>query len=161
MSTDYITIPLTQDQETIVDTIDADLAQLKWFSDKGYATRHIPGDHKKRVTIHRIVLERILQRSLEKDELCDHVDGNPHNNRRDNLRIATRSQNSINSKCYKSNTSGCTGVVRNKGRGNPWIVTINVKGQRIYLGIFSTYEDAVKARKMAEKEYHGDYAPRD
>ena len=52
-----------------------------------------------------------------------------------------------------NNTSGCTGVHKNKH--GKWVVRIRggKRGNRIYIGCFSDINDAIKARRDAEKEY--------
>ena len=58
----------------------------------------------------------------------------------------------INKRILKSNSSGHTGVYKNSS-GN-WSPRISVKGKTISLGTFSTKEEAIQARKEAEKKYH-------
>lgn len=53
----------------------------------------------------------------------------------------------------RNNTSGVTGVTWNS-RQNRWDASLMFKGERHYLGSYGKFEDAVKARKQAEKEYH-------
>lgn len=50
------------------------------------------------------------------------------------------------------NTSGYVGVQLYTRTGR-WTANIEVKGKRIYLGYFDTIEEAVEARKAAEKTY--------
>lgn len=52
-----------------------------------------------------------------------------------------------------SNTSGCTGVSK---KGNGWVAEIIYKGEYHYLGYYSGFQEAVMARKTAEKEYYAD-----
>ena len=78
----------------------------------------------------------------------DHIDGNPTNNKIDNLRLATNSLNQRNQKMNKNNKSGFVGVYLN---GNRFYVTCAKKR----IGSFDNYEDAVAARVMAEKEMGG------
>jgi hypothetical protein len=54
----------------------------------------------------------------------------------------------------KNNTSGHVGVWWNKS-ANRWVARIKVSGKQIYLGKFKEYEDAVKARELAEEQYYG------
>ena len=57
-------------------------------------------------------------------------------------------------KLQKNNTSGCTGV---QVRGNRYIASISFKGKTYYLGSFSKFEDAVRARKRAEERMFGEF----
>lgn len=101
-------------------------------------------------------LHRIIMNVSNKDIVVDHIDHNPSNNRKENLRIANKSQNARNHKIFSSNTSGCSGVVFSKVAGK-WAATIMVNYQSIHLGLFDNYDDAVIARKEAEKKYFGDF----
>ena len=85
----------------------------------------------------------------------DHIDGNGLNNRFKNLRLATRTQNLINSRVYKTNKLGIRGVHR---QGNRYIAGINLQGKRVYLGCFKTPEEASAAYSEAAKKHFGDYA---
>lgn len=91
------------------------------------------------------------------DYEIDHRDGNPINNRLDNLRLCEKSQNGKNLAQSKSNTSGQTGVswfdLRSK-----WRARITVDGRDRHLGLFDSFDDAVAARINAEKKYHGEFA---
>jgi hypothetical protein len=89
----------------------------------------------------------------------DHIDRNPMNNRRSNLREATRSQQAMNRKKQSNNTSGFIGVYLNK-RNNKWIAAIKIKGNAKHLGTFINKHDAIIKRLQAEVQYFGlDFAP--
>lgn len=88
--------------------------------------------------------------------LVDHIDRNKGNNRIDNLRLATSSQNLMNQGLSKANTSGVKGVVFDKGRGK-YAARIKVNQKTINLGRFETISDAKSAYEEASKKYHGDY----
>lgn len=67
----------------------------------------------------------------------------------------TKVQN-LTSKISSSNTSGYKGIHRAKKNGKEagWIVRIGIKGERKYIGCFTNFEDAIKARQEAEEKYH-------
>ncbi len=88
----------------------------------------------------------------------DHIDRNPLNNRRNNLRPATLAENARNKTKLRDNESGVMGVGWNK-KTQKWIVRIMVDRQSIYLGLFVNKEDAIKARLNAEVKYFGEFAP--
>lgn len=94
----------------------------------------------------------------------DHIDGNRTNNSWINLRCVDAFENSRNQGERKDNTSGCRGVsYRKSGRGNNrWVARISHKGQRILLGYFADFNEAVKVRKQAEIDYgyHKNHAKR-
>lgn len=85
----------------------------------------------------------------------DHINRNRSDNRWCNLRLAKRSQNNMNSGNPITNTSGQKGVHRS---GDGWFSRIQFEGKVIHLGSFSTFDDAVAARKDAEKKYFGEFA---
>lgn len=81
------------------------------------------------------------------DLVIDHKNRKPLDNRLDNLRIVKRETNARNlTDKRKNNTSGCVGVYKH---GKKWVAVICSK----HLGSFNTFEEAVKVRKEAEKEY--------
>ena len=90
-------------------------------------------------------------------DVIDHFNHDQTNNRKANLRIVTPLENAINRKRRADNTSGCTGVRRNKGC-RTWTAEITVNKQRIRLGSFATFGEAVAARKAAEEKYFGAYS---
>ncbi len=85
----------------------------------------------------------------------DHVNGNGADNRRANLRIATRSQNGANRGPQKNNTSGYKGVSRDKQR---WQASITVMGVCHRIGGFDTPEEAAVAYDIRAREVFGEYA---
>ena len=82
----------------------------------------------------------------------DHKDQNPSNNRILNLRNADQFVNGKNCKKSKRNTSGVVGVGWCREQ-NKWYASIRVRGKGIRLGRFLDKDDAIKARKRAEKLY--------
>lgn len=88
---------------------------------------------------------------------CDHIDRNPLNNRRDNLRKATHKENSRNQSKSTKNTSGVIGVGW-YNRYNKWRAYIKIE-KSITLGYFNNKEDAIRARLNAEVKYFGEFAP--
>ena len=87
----------------------------------------------------------------------DHKDLNKTNNRWDNLRPATISQNKGNISKHSNNTSGYKGVTWHKHR-KMWAAKIGVNNKRISLGYYHTPEEASEAYKKASQEYFGEFA---
>ena len=121
-----------------------------------YAQGHIKKDNhnipnKSTIRMHQIILP------TEEGFIPEHKDGNGLNNRKSNLRPATYSQNKMNQKKYKNNTSGCSGVSWDK-RKNKWIVRVGKLSERVYIGAFTNKDSAIKARKEAEEKYHGEHS---
>lgn len=102
------------------------------------------------------------------DDMCvDHIGGREtkNDNRRNNLRLATPTQNNINTKIPKTNTSGYKGVYYRKDT-EKWAAQIsyginekNGKKKCYYLGSYETIEEAAEARRKAEIEIFGEFSP--
>ena len=97
------------------------------------------------------------------NEVVDHIhhpktNENKYDNRKENLRIVTQSQNCMNQHIRSNNTSGVKGVSWSKEK-NKWQVKITVNYKQIHIGFFDEdkFEDAVQARKDAEEKYFGEY----
>ena len=76
--------------------------------------------------------------------VVDHINRNPLDNRKSNLRIVTRSVNSINTKLHKSNTTGVRNVHIDKNTGR-YRARIKRNGKMIHIGMYKTLEEARKA----------------
>jgi hypothetical protein len=85
----------------------------------------------------------------------DHADGDSLNNKIENLREATQSQNVHNSKLRRTNKSGYKGVAFYK---NKWKAAIMVMGKNISLGSYEKIEDAVLAYKQGCEKFYGHFA---
>lgn len=89
-------------------------------------------------------------------QLIDHINGNRSDNRFENLRLATKSQNGRNAKVRKDSTSGIKGV-RFERNLNKWTASIFHGKKRIHLGVFESSDLAYQARESAAKRLHGDF----
>jgi hypothetical protein len=87
----------------------------------------------------------------------DHIDRNPLNNRRYNLRETDIYDNATNKGMLKNNTSGVKGVQKREDGG--WRAILKYRKEKLLDKTFMNFEDAVRARLLAEKEYLGDLAP--
>ena len=161
-----VTIALSRGQVTVVDAADADLADVKWSAVKPgrsrfYAVRWVrsntPGKARRILLLHRVILERVLGRELVKGEEVDHIDCNPLNNCRSNLRLSSHAENMRNVKKNRSNTSGYKGVHWSKD-SNKWVASIKVDGKRKNLGGYATPEEAYAVYCEAARKYHGEFA---
>jgi hypothetical protein len=112
---------------------------IRWLNNKGYA------ETAKNVYIQRLVLDAIGN-PLD----IDHINHDPLNNRKNNLRLCTRSHNILNQRPGIRSKTGVLGVNYDKKRKH-WIANITLSGHRHYLGQFSTMDEAVQARREAEK----------
>jgi hypothetical protein len=131
------------------------LSQSKWGFMAGRRRGYVCGAGNR--LMHREVLSRVLGRELESGELVDHINGDKLDNRRENLRLATASQNAANSGPHLDNRSGVKGVWLNRPTGK-WRAAIRVRGKRIGLGTYSTLSEAAKAYNIAASVHQGAYA---
>lgn len=153
-------IPLTKGFYAIVDAADYEwLMQWKWTAVEKkcgiYATRGTSRNSKRKVIyMHRQIL------GLTEGDVSegDHIEtGETLDNRRLNLRPASHDQNCHNTRVSKANKSGRKGVYWSK-RIQKWCVMIRVKGKRIWLGAYVSFEEACAVREAAELKYHGEFA---
>lgn len=157
-------IPLTKGYVTVVDDCDADLDFPKWQveevnSEIVYAARkkYFGQRQKTTVKLHRLILERMLNRPLRRGEYVDHINGDGLDNRRCNLRLATAAQNQMNQRRRRDNTSGFKGVRFDRARQR-WRAEIRVDGKHIFLGRFDTPVEAHRAYCKAAALYFGEFA---
>lgn len=101
---------------------------------------------KKMVRLHRFLIPEVADGMV-----IDHINRNKLDNRRENLRICTQKENVRNSPLQRNNTSGVAGVFFDKKVGR-WRAQVYKNKKTVHVGIFDDYEDAVTARKNAEKE---------
>ena len=118
-----------------------------WNKHKEYiATRNVSGY----ILFHRLVMD-----ISDENIAVDHINHNKSDNRKNNLRFVTDSQNSMNRGISSNNTSGVTGVNKHNGK---WTARIGVNTKRIFLGDYDNFFEAVKARKEAEEKYYKEYS---
>lgn len=142
---------------TTIDALDADLVGLRWrlyVSKAGneYAYRNASGKYE---YLHRVLMARMLDRTLDRRELVDHQNNYGLDNRRSNLRLAGFSGNHYNKRRNKNNTSGYKGVSAQEGR---WHACICVNYRTIHLGTYDTKEEAHAAYCEAARFYAGEFA---
>lgn len=133
-------------------TVDAtdysELNKFTWYMDAyGYAFRNYY-EHK------RCFIVRMHSQIMRtpKGMHTDHINRNPLDNRRANLRTVSVSINMFNRPAQANNTSGHKGVHWDKRRRR-WCATITVNRRHKYIGNFTDIMDAVKAREAVAKEY--------
>jgi len=117
----------------------------------GYKTIGIDG---KNYLMHRLIFLMFYGYMPKK---IDHIDGNPTNNKLENLREANDAENSYNAKLRKDNTSGCKGVIWHKW-AKKWRVIVKAKRKVIYSGYFDNLELADFVAQEARHKFHGDFA---
>jgi len=123
-----------------------------WYEkrcDTGVYVYSIATSKSKSISLHNLIMGKIS---------VDHINRDPFDNRRENLRVCNNMENSRNRGVRSDNKSGVTGVYWNK-RKNAWDAYIAQSGKTKVVGSFLEKEDAIRARLLAEKEQFGDFAP--
>jgi hypothetical protein len=130
----------------------ANFGRHAWrLGSNGYAVRsETTGGTKRTIYLHREVA------GTPPGVLTDHVNGNRLDNRRANLRVATRGENNANSR-DRPRRSGFRGVYWHRQAGR-WVSQISVDGRLRHLGLFDDPEDAAMAYDLAAREAWGPYA---
>ena len=161
---EYRTIPLTQNQVTIVDAIEYEKYSVyEWFamwdpSIQGfYAGRNSECVDGKRTTIY--LAREILGLKPGDGLIAHHVNHDTLNNTHENLMAVTDSPSTMSRKTFSNSTSGCKGVNYKKNATGPkkWVARIQANGVRKWLGYFTTKEEASAAYWKAAEELHGKY----
>ena len=143
-------IKLKNNLFTLVDDSDFEyLSQYKWCLHSGYALTNRAGAEKRMVYMHRLIMD--APEGME----VDHINHDPLDNRRENLRVCTHSENGKNKLLPKNNTSGYKGVYPYKGK---YKASIRINGDLTYLGMYWEPEDAARAYNNAAAIYFGEYA---
>ena len=120
---------------------------------KGYVCSYTPMYNGVR---NYVSLHRFITNCKDKNMVVDHINHNTCDNRKENLRICTPSQNQQNVKPTSYNKSGVRGVRFNKYT-NKWEVGITIDGKHRVVGYYKEMADAVACRKQYEEKYYGNY----
>lgn len=123
-----------------------------WCISNGYAVAPIRGEKNKFIRMHRIIM------NCGDDEeylTIDHINHDTIDNRKNNLRIATDAENSWNS--ASSHNSG----IKYNENLDKWNVFIFYKLQKINLGVFDRYDEALEIRDKAEKVFYDEFQYKD
>jgi len=163
-------IPLTQ--EKALDVFEYREGALYWkkvnpqckivkVGDEAGMVATLKGDKYRRLSIdgyhyltHRVIY---LMHYGYMPKVLDHIDGNSLNNRIENLRPASLSENSLNSKAKNTNTSGMKNVYWNKNE-KKWVVKLFIKGKSNFFGYFKDKELAELVAIEARDKFHGKFA---
>lgn len=104
------------------------------------------------ISLHHLVW-KLHDRKFEPGKVLDHINRDRTDNRIENLRSVTRSENARNSTRRVTFSSGQRCIYK---KGSRWQVVVNHPDKRGSLGTFATVEEAVAARDAAEMEAFGE-----
>jgi hypothetical protein len=123
--------------DILVDEENKHLLEQTWYVNKrGYVQRDVKRKNRKRYLLHRVIM------NAKKGQLVDHKNGNKLDNRKENLRIVTKSENNHNAiGLNKRNTSGYRGVTWDKKK-NKWMAQGCVNSKHKFIGYFETAKEA-------------------
>jgi len=147
-------IKLSDEYQAIIDTADFDLVSIyNWYPSirkykntrKCYA---IAVSKKKMISMSRLIMK--APRNLE----VDHINGDSLDNRRCNLRLATRFENARNVKLRSDNRTGYKGVTPFNGG---YAARIEVNKIAFTIGVFATAIEAAKAYDDVAKKLHKEF----
>ena len=155
-------IPLTKGQVAFVDDADYErVAEHKWqavwckFRRAYFAERQFSFRPRIRTKMHRFIMECSPGDGVQ----IDHINGNPLDNRRSNLRPVNHSQNQMNRRLDSSSLGGFPGVSFCLQTGR-WKARLVLNGREMWLGRFADKESAIAAVVAAREEHFGEYARR-
>lgn len=146
-------IILSSGEEVLVDDADFEkLSEFKWHKFKGVRSRTyyaVTLCNRKAILMHRLIM------NAPNDLTVDHINLNGLDNRRENLRLATRTQQNANTRGQRRNKTHLKGVFKER---NTYRARITVNNERIHLGFYKNPVDAARAYNEAALRYFGEFA---
>ncbi|WP_291734659.1 HNH endonuclease [Clostridium sp.] len=129
-------------------------SKLTWHYAKNKDSKYI----QTRIKGKMIKLHRYIMNINNSNLVVDHINRNPLDNRKSNLRICSYKENSFNKSIRVDNTSGIPGVSFHK-TNKKWRAKIKYNNLTIHLGYFEDINEALINRRVAEEILFGEYSP--
>ena len=146
-------VPLSKGAYALVDDEDyALIMQYKWQlggSGSGYAQSTI---NRRTVLMHRMIT------GASDEYVVDHINHNGLDNRRENLRVCTQSENQANRRKGEGNSTSIYKGVYYRKDVDRWMAYINNRKKMHYLGYYESEIDAAAAYNRAAREIYGEFA---
>jgi len=161
-SMDGVEIALSDGTLCLVSPEDhAYISQWRWQPQKRLDTTYAARNHHKadgsrtRRAMHQDILEFMTGAQIGPDKVADHINGDGLDNRRCNLRVASRQQNNVNGRKRRGCSSPFKGVSK---CGKRWKAKILVDDKSFYLGSYQNQEEAARAYDSAALHFFGEFA---
>lgn len=131
----------------------ARLSRFKWsIHSNGYAYRLVQGDDRRSI----VYLHREVMQLQPGHGVVDHINGNPLDCRRENLRVLQSNAHNLQNRRSGSGSSTYRGVYRNK-KNQRWIAQIRQDGKTLYGGSFEQEREAAFSAELLRR-LHMPYA---
>lgn len=150
-------IPLTKGKVALVDDVDYDylIGFGGWYAGRCYP-QIVEKPANKCHLMHAVLWTR-WGHTIPEGLMLDHEDGNGFNNQKHNLRLATRTQNVVNSRVRSHNQSGYKGVHLDKRSGN-YQAMIRINNRLEHIGMFVDSMEAACAFNLCAKAIYHEFA---
>lgn len=156
---EYLEVPVKDGTKFLIDWDDfISYGHLPWHASGGRVTCGVYGQTENGDKVLRILILSRLVKGLEPGDLLevDHINGDPRDNRKVNLRVCPHEYNMRNRRKHKNNASGFKGV-RQVGPDR-WSASIGECGRHYHLGVFDSPEKAYRVYCEAAAWLHGEFA---
>lgn len=148
-----IEVQLSKGRVAVIDEDDLEKVSFCSWNFERYARANVWLKDKKKYKV--MYMHRIIANAPEGMDV-DHINGDKLDNRKENLRVCTRSENLHNIRTKTATRSGLRGAYReqNRGKGCRWFSQISVRGKVHHLGRFDTAEEAHEAYQKAHRAHY-------
>jgi len=153
---DYAEVVLTKGLLSIIDLEDVEkVSSRNWCAHRAGGKFYAVSNGQVHESFKKMYLHRFIL-GAESELKVDHINGDSLDNRRENLRFASVSENLFNRGKTSKNRSGYKGVFWSQEKGR-WKAEVGAHGKKHHVGYFQSAEDAYEAYKNLAESLHGDF----
>lgn len=153
---DAVIVPLTRGQFALVDADQVEVLGLLWYAGDHGGRFYAQRTERKNGRTKIVRMHRLIMNAPDGVEV-DHINGNPLDNRKCNLRLASHAENSANGPLDQKNKTGFKGVSFHKSR-KKYRASINIRGKHKHLGLFHSPAEAAKVYDEVAAREFGEFA---